>query len=180
MSKIVKRILFVLMPHDFNDTEFLEPYNALQAAGHEVEIAGFGEMPHVGMFGYSIIPHLQLLEMTTQHFDKYDALVIPGGKGSPEYLWNNEELQDVVRYFHDNEKLVAAICYACIVLVQADILMGEQATVYPTDETKEILEEHGVDFVDEECVVLPEVRVITAQGPKNALIFAQAIVNMLD
>lgn len=181
MSKIVKRVLFVLMPNDFNDIEFIEPYEMIQNDGHNVDVAGLKEGSiAVGMFGYEHTPNLVLSEMGTQDFDKYDAIVVPGGKGSTDYLWDNEELQDVLRYFHENEKVVAAICYASIVPVQAELLTNKHATVYPTDEAKAILEEHNVQFVDEECVVLTEERIITSQGPKYAKTFGQAILNLLN
>ena len=180
MSKIVKKILFVLMPLDFQDVEFVEPYTTLKNDGHHVEVAGFNANPAVGTFGYVQKPDYVLGDMTPQDFDTYDALVIPGGKGSTEYLWNNEELQDVVCYFHEQNKLVATICYACIVPAQAEILTNRQATVYPTDEAKAIFKEHQVIFSENECIILPDEKIITCQGPQFAQKFAQAILNFLN
>ncbi|MBY0353381.1 DJ-1/PfpI family protein [Candidatus Babeliales bacterium] len=175
-----KRILFVLMPLDFQDVEFTEPYTMLTAQGYHVDVAGFKPGPARGTQGYEFTPNLLLGDMDTQDFDSYDAIVIPGGKASPQFLWDNEELQDIVRYFHDYEKIVAAICYASIVPVQAGLLQNKDATVYPTDEAKAILEEYDVIFVDSECVVLPEERIITCQGPQAAQTFGQAILNLLE
>jgi len=181
MGKIVKRVLFVLMPNDFQDVEFIEPYEMIIADGHNVDVAGLKERGvAVGSQGYEYKPNLVLSEMSTQDFDHYDAIVIPGGKGSTQYLWDNEELQDDIRYFHENGKIVAAICYAAIVPVQAELLTNKTATVFPTEEAKKILKEHNVIFSDSECVVLPDEKIITCQGPKYARTFGQAILNLLN
>jgi protease I len=181
MSKINKRVLFVLMPNDFQDVEFIEPYNMILAEGHNVDVAGLKQRSiAVGSNGYKHKPNKILFEMGTQDFDNYDAIIIPGGIASPDFLWENEELQDVIRYFHENEKIVATICYASIVPVQAEILTNQHATVFPTEKTKNILEEHDVIFSDEECVVLPGKKIITCQGPTSAKDFGKAILSLLD
>lgn len=180
MSILVKRVLFVLMPNDYQDVEFLEPYEIIKNSGHHATVASLESGICVGTQGHKQVPDIELSDLSTQEFDAFDALVIPGGKGSSEYLWDNEHLQDVVRYFHDNKKIVAAICYAVIVPVQSGLLQGKHATVYPTQEAKSILADYGVFFVDEECVVLSEEKIITAQGPKFAQTFGNAIVNLLQ
>lgn len=179
MSDTKKTILFILMPEKFQDTEFLEPYSMLQKAGHTVKIAGLKPGIATGAFGRQQPVDLVLSTMQHADFDAYDAVVIPGGPGSTLYLWGNKAVQTVVRYFHENKKLVATICYACIVPVQAGLLKGKMATVYPTNEAKEILAEQGVIFSDQGCVVDSGVRIITAQGPKFATMFGQAILDFL-
>ena len=181
MSKIVKRVLFVLMPNDFQDTEFLEPYEMIKNDGHNVDVAGLKSRSiSVGTFGLEHKPNLVLNEMSTQDFDNYDALVIPGGQGCTEYLWDNEKIQDVVRYFHENGKVIAAICHACVVFAQAELLKDKHATVYPSPEALSIYKEHEVVYKDDECIVLPKERIITSQGPKYARIFGNAILNLLQ
>lgn len=180
MSKKDNKILFILMPNDFNDTEFLEPYNLLQEEGYKVDVAGIsGRGIAVGSNGHEHHPNKFISEMRMQDFEHYQALIIPGGAGSPDYLWDNEEIQDIVRYFAENGKLVATICYACIVPVQAEILAGKTITVYPTEETKMILSEHYVSFTDKGCVTLPEEKMIFGQGPSHAQAFAQEIATFL-
>jgi putative intracellular protease/amidase len=179
MKKMQKRVLFVLMPHDFQDIEFLEPYEALASEGHKIDVAGFLDGPAIGSNGYKHEPDFQISDLGASDFDDYDAIVIPGGSASTQYLWDNENLQDIVRYFHENKKLVATICYACIVPVQAEILQNKTATVFPTEESKRILEEHSVNFSDKDCVVLSEEKIITGKGPASARKFSQAIVDAL-
>ncbi len=168
------------MPNDFQDTEFLEPYEMIKNDNHNVDVAGLtSEATAVGAFGLEHKPNKNLAELTPQDFDCYDALVIPGGPGCTEYLWDNELIQDVVQYFHEKEKVVAAICHACVVLAQAELLRGKHATVYPSPEALAIYKEHEVVYKDDGCISLPKEKIVTAQGPAFARVFGQAILNLL-
>ncbi|MFH0898383.1 MAG: DJ-1/PfpI family protein [bacterium] len=180
MSKIIRRVLFLLMPNDFQDTEFLEPYEMINADDHHVDVAGLTSRNIAkGTFGLEFEPNLILSEMTPQDFDLYDALVIPGGQGCAQYLWDNEEVQNIARYFHENDKVIAAICHACVVFAQAELLRNKHATVFPSPEALAIFKTHEVEYKNEACISLPDEKIITCQGPKYARIFGQAILNLL-
>ena len=174
-----KKVLFILMPENYQDLEFNTPYQMLKTKGCLVDVAGLKPGAAKGALGGSFTPNLLLSNLSEADFDKYDAVIIPGGPGSVEYLWDNKKLQDVVKYFNSKGKIVAAICYAVILPVQSGILKGKQATVFPTDEAKAILKNCEVDFVDKGCVVLTDDKIITAQGPKFANEFANEIVKIL-
>lgn len=164
------KILFILMP-EHKKEEFQVPHKMLIDAGHAVDIAGLdASQPE---------PNLMLANLTTNDFEQYDALVIPGGPGSKKYLWGNDQVHDAIKYFHEQHKIIAAICYAVIAVVQTGILRNKHATVYVTDEAKAILEEYGVRFSKDGCVALAPEKIITAQGPPNAQEFGQAIIDML-
>ncbi len=168
------------MPHDYQDNEFLTPYLMLQEAGYTIDIAGFSMEPARGSFGHMQTPTILLTAISAEQIATYAALVIPGGMASPTYLWHNATVQELVRNFHVAGCIIATICYACIVPVQAGILTGKLATVYPTDDSLPILAEHNVTFSNEGCVTLEKERIITAQGPKFAEIFGKAILAMLS
>jgi protease I len=175
-----KKVLFILMPEGYQDLEFNVPYQTLQSKGCVVDVAGLQQGVAKGKLGGSFTPNLLLANLSTSDFDKYDAVVIPGGPGSVQYLWGNKKVQNVVEYFNSKGKVVATICYAVIVPVQAGILKGKKATVFPTDEAKAILKDCGVEFVDNGYVTLTADKIITAQGPKFANEFANEIVKMLS
>lgn len=174
-----KRILCILMPENFQDFEFNVPYLMFNKKEYTVDIAGLAAGVATGAFGLEVTPNFILDNLTHKDFDTYDALVIPGGPGSTTYLWGNKKLQDVVRYFHEQKKIVATICYACIVPVQTGILTGKEATVYPTNEAKAVFKKHGVTFSAQGVVSLADDKIITAQGPTFAKSFGQAIIDML-
>ncbi len=175
-----KKVLFILMPKDYRDEEFYEPFEIIKKAGYKVDVAGFGKGIATGAGGYKQTVNFALKDLTDADFNKYEALVIPGGPGSTKYLWNNKEkLHDVIRYFHNHGKIVAAICYACIAIAQTGILKDKDATVYPTEEAIKIFNDFGVKFKGEGIVTLSEEKIITAQGPKQAKDFGNSIVELL-
>lgn len=166
------------MPN-YRDEEFTIPYEITMGAGHTVDVAGTEPGIIRGSVNHKHKPNLLFSDMHPEDFEKYDALVIPGGPGSTEHLWDNEDLQTIIKKFHASGKIVAAICYAVIPVVQSGILLNKHATVYPTSDAKKILEEYGVRFSKDGCVTLSDSKIITAQGPKQAEDFGNAILKLL-
>jgi putative intracellular protease/amidase len=175
---MAKKVLFILMPEQFQDFEFNVPYQTLVKKGYTVDVAGLREGEAVGNMGLTHTPNLQLAHLKPADFDTYDILVIPGGPGSTTYLWGNKTVLDTARYFHTNKKWVAAICYGAMVPAEAGIT--KQATVYPSDEAKEKFKAYGVTFVDQGVFVDDAHHIITSQGPTYARDFTKAIINALS
>ncbi|MFA5074730.1 MAG: GNAT family N-acetyltransferase [Candidatus Babeliales bacterium] len=174
-----KKVLFILMPKNFRDEEFSVPYNLLKNK-YTVHVAGFTKDIATGVNGYEQKPDLILNDLKNSDFDTYDALVIPGGPGSVEYLWDNKKIQDIIKHFNKNKKLVATICYAVIAQIETETLKNKKATVFPSKEAKDILQKHNVEFVDQGVVILSEEKIITSQGPKFTKEFGQAIIDILE
>lgn len=61
---------------------------------------------------------------------EYDGLYITGGR-APEYLRLDSRVLDLVRYFHNAGKPVAAICHGIQILTAADLVRGRKLTCYP-------------------------------------------------
>ncbi len=175
-----KKVLFVLMPEGYQDFEFNEPYEILKNKGFNVDVAGLRSGIATGKLGGSFTPNLVLTDMSDEDFEKYDALVIPGGPGSVQYLWDNDKLKSTIKYFYENKKLVASICYAVIAVVKTGILKGKKATVFPSDEAKGIFKQEGVEFAEQGCVVDVKDNMITAQSPMFAKEFGRKILEVLE
>jgi len=60
----------------------------------------------------------------------YDGLVLPGGR-APEYLRLNKQVLEIVRYFTDADKPIAAICHAAQLLAAAGVIRGKEVSCYP-------------------------------------------------
>jgi protease I len=75
----------------------------------------------------------------------YDALILPGGR-SPEYLRGDEEVLDMVRYFSDKNKPIAAISHGVQILISADVLEGKRCTGHPSLEKD--ISNAGAEWVD--------------------------------
>jgi protease I len=62
--------------------------------------------------------------------ENFDALVLPGGR-APEYIRLNDRVIEIVKYFSQNKKPIAAICHGPQILVAADAVSGYELTAYP-------------------------------------------------
>lgn len=62
--------------------------------------------------------------------EKYDALVIPGGR-APEYLRLNPKVLELVREFNAAKKPIASICHGAQILAAAGVVKGHKISCYP-------------------------------------------------
>jgi len=137
-----KRILMLV--GDFGeDYEIMVPFQALQAVGHTVHavcpdkqsgdaiataIHDFeGQQTYSEKRGHNFTLNASFAEVRPE---QYDALVIPGGR-APEYLRLNPRVIEIVRYFFDQHKPVAAICHGAQILAAAKVLEGRRCAAYP-------------------------------------------------
>lgn len=174
MAPAVRRILFVIAPERFRDEEFLEPKRALEAAGHAVTVASTRKGTATGMLGARVPVGMTLSEVDP---DAFDAIVIAGGAGSPDHLWNCAPLEAAIRSLHAAGKPVAAICLSGAVLARAGVLSGRRATVYPAPRAVLELKRGGATYVEEPVVT--DGNLLTASGPEAAPAFGAALVQLL-
>ncbi|RLG22638.1 hypothetical protein DRN72_01350 [Methanosarcinales archaeon] len=168
------KVVMVIAPHDFRDEELFVPKNILEENGVDVVVASTQKKEAVGMLGAKITPDIMISEIDPNEFD---AIVIVGGIGSREYLWNNTELHEIIREFYKQNKTIAAICISPVVLAHAGVLDQMNATVFPDTECIVEIERCGATYVREPVVVSDNI--ITADGPKSAEAFGREILKSL-
>ena len=137
-----KQILMLV--GDFGeDYEIMVPFQALQAVGHTVhavcpdrksgDFVATAIHDFEGHQTYSEKPgHRFVLNATFGELppERYDGLVIPGGR-APEYLRLNPRVIETVRHFFDRKKPVASICHGAQLLAAAKVLEGRRCSAYP-------------------------------------------------
>jgi protease I len=137
-----KRILMIM--GDFaEDYETMVPFQALLMVGHTVHavcpnkksgdkiktaVHDFeGDQTYTEKPGHSFALNATFDQIKPE---KYDALVLPGGR-APEYLRLDPRVLQLVRHFFETNKPVAAICHAMQILAAAGVLKGRNCTAYP-------------------------------------------------
>ena len=104
----------------------------------------------------------------------FDAIVFVGGIGVIEY--NNDPIaHSIAQQAIQQNKTLAAICLAPVILANAGVLEGKQATVLGGAEK---LKRKGCTYVDEPVVV--DGAIITANRPSAAEEFAKEIITALS
>ena len=163
-------LMNVLVPlvNGFEEIEVISTVDVLRRAGLKVVIAGMPGTMLIGDNGIKIIADKRLDDINPEEFQ---AIVLPGGSGSPT-LGKSNKVMEIVRDFNSKNKLIAAICHSPLLLAGAGLLDGRRATVYPGKE-RELPKPRG------ERVVV-DGNIITSQGPGTAMEFALKIVEALS
>ncbi|MEK7459978.1 MAG: DJ-1/PfpI family protein [Patescibacteria group bacterium] len=171
-------IVYVIAKNGFRDEEYFIPREVLEAEGHTVVTASNERAGAVAVGFHGGEAHIDahIADMKTAEFD---AVVFAGGPGAVENL-DNEESYLLIREAVAAGKLLGAICIAPTILAKAGVLRGKRVTVWtsPTDKSPiAILENNGALYTD--APVVEDGSIITANGPKAARAFGEALVARL-
>ncbi len=176
MADLSQARVLMLATDGFENDELFKPRQALLDAGAQVSLASITTDPirgeKDGEKADSITPDLTIDDVDT---DDYDALVLPGGVGNPDKLRMQERAIEIISEFMEDEKIVAAICHAPWLLVEADVVDGRQLTSWPSIRTD--LQNAGADVVDEPVVI--DANLITSRKPDDIPAFNEAIIAAL-
>lgn len=170
-----KKVLFVICQENYRDEELADPREEVAAAGAAVELAAREKAPAKGMLGAVETPGVRIRDAKARD---YDAVVAVGGRGTPEHLWNDEDLHRLLREAKEAGKVVGGICLSGATLAVAGVLKGVEATCYVTDASKREMAKGGAIFVEKPVVVSG--RIVTANGPLAAREFGKALVSALS
>ncbi len=165
-------LLIFLPARQFNDQEFLTVNHSLKKNHFGVFIASDTAWMCEGINGLKVKPDINILNV---HVRNFSGIILIGGSGAREYR-NNQQLNRIIKKFKDEEKIVAAICSAPVILAQAGILRNISATCFYEDKSELI--NAGADF--KQSPVICRKNIITAEGPKASADFADAIINRLN
>ncbi len=159
MSKIA-----IFLAEGLEEIEGLTVVDILRRAGVEVTtVAVSGKMEVTGGHGITILAD-KLFENVD--FAEVDGVVLPGGMPGTTNLMNHGGVNEVIKQFAKEQKLVAAICAAPSVLGQAGLLKGKHATSYPG------FEEQLTGAVVSADKVVRDGNIVTSRGMGTAIPFA--------
>ena len=174
------KILFIIAQKDFRDEEFFIPKDVLKS--FEQEVASITTNTAVGALGGETIPDIDLgTALENIKTGAYRAVIFVGGAGAKEYFADKTAL-DIARAAGESSavKALAAICIAPLILAKARVLEGKKATVWDDGQGTQvkILEDAGAVYVAEDVVA--DGKLITANGPKAAKKFGEAVLRKLS
>ncbi|MCD6097411.1 DJ-1/PfpI family protein [bacterium] len=166
------KIAMIIAPNDFRDEEYLVPKRIFEEAGYEVVTFSETTAVSIGMLGAKVTPDKKLADLRPEEFDAVDFV---GGVGSTFY-WDDTVALKVASSAYERGKVVAAICLAPVILANAGLLSGKNATVFKSAKGKLI--EKGAKYTAADVEVAG--RIITGNGPSAAKKFAEAIIKALE
>ena len=165
------KVLMIIAPERFRDEELFVTKEELEKAGHETVIASIAKGICPGSRGGFATATLTLAEAQTEN---YDAVVFVGGGGSKLYFSNEEALR-IAKEMYKRKKVVAAICLAPVILANAGVLKGKDATVAGTE--AKTIESKGAKYTGPGVTV--DGNIVTGNAPKSSRLFGQKINELL-
>ena len=173
MPRIEESKVLIIATHGFEQSELETPRDQLKDRGAEVHVASLDGEPIKGWdgddWGRTVPADLKLGDVD---LGAYDALVLPGGQINPDILRVEDSVLNAVKTFHDAGKVIAAICHAPWILVEAGVLKGRKATSYKSIKTD--VKNAGAEWVDE--TVVADQGIVTSRNPNDLDAFVSKIV----
>jgi len=158
----------VIMKDGFEELEALGIVDMARRLDIQCHIIGFGEEYITGSNKVQIKADLMFDQMD----DQYDAIVLPGGPGALT-LREDERVIELVKAYHQQNKVIGAICAAPIILEKAGVIAGKNITCYPTvkDEIKSANYQDTTTQIDG--------NIVTGNGPAATFTFAFSVLETL-
>lgn len=160
--------ILMLMVDGFEDVEAIATMDVLTRGGDEVipvSLMGRNEV-------YSKVFPMVKTNFTIQDVDyeKFDALIIPGGPGSFKIMPSLPIVNEIIEYFAEEHKLIAAICAAPHLVGKLGLLKNKNFTVHPGFEDQ-VINGHYL----RNCGVVRDGDFITAKSMYYSIEFGLAI-----
>ena len=162
---------YVFFADGFEEIEAFTCVDVMRRAGLNVEMVSV--TPDEIVTGAHDVPVLCDCNVVNCDFFDADLVLLPGGMPGAATLDKCEELRKLLLRFAEEQKPIAAICAAPMVLGKLGLLKGKKATCYPDFE--QYLE--GAD-----CTGAPVERdgnIITGKSPAAAMEFALTIIDLI-
>ncbi|VFU07640.1 type 1 glutamine amidotransferase domain-containing protein [Methylocella tundrae] len=177
MPTIREAQILILATNGFEQSELMVPLRKLREAGASVRIAapqgpairGWNEKE----WGESVSVDLSLDSVRSADFH---CLILPGGVMNPDSLRTNDDAIDVIVDFLNAGKIVAAICHAPWLLIEAGAVEGRELTSYPSIRTD--VENAGGQWIDKPVVI--DDSIITSRSPKDLDAFIATIIEQIE
>lgn len=173
ISDAAKNRRFLCFVEDiYEDLELWYPKLRLREAGGEVVVAGpeAGRTYH-GKHGYPCLADASIRDM---HAGDFHGVLLPGGF-SPDKLRRDPKLLDLIREFHAEQKLIAAICHGGWMAISAGVYRGVQVTGSPG--IKDDLVNAGAIWQDAPVVV--DRHFVSSRKPDDLPDFCRGIFQVL-
>ena len=168
------KTVLALLTEGTEEMELVISVDVLRRAGVNVTVAGLGA-DKLYKCSRGVLLNCDCTLDDALSKGPYDVVLLPGGPGHKSFS-ESEKVGSILKEQEKNDRLIAAICAAPVVLKAHNVCLGKKVTCYPS--VKDQMIEGGVyTYVDNKVVV--DGKLITSQGPGTAYDFALAVIEQL-
>ena len=164
----------VIIADDFEDSEYTDPVDAFEKAGHKTVNIGI-EAGQTVKGKKKQTPVTIDMAAADASANEFDALLIPGGY-SPDKLRAFDAPVAFARDFMASGKPVFVICHGPQLLITADTLRGRKITGYKSITAD--IKNAGARFTDEEVVV--DGNLVSSRHPGDLPAFIRESMKLLS
>jgi len=159
----------IIVGNGVEELEAVAPIDVLRRAGIQVTVASITDSRRLTGRNNIVLEADMLLSEVSGSFD---AIVIPGGPGVKE-VRAETGVMELLKKQAESGRLVAAICAAPTVLLDAGLLKDRRYTAHfgVADELPEIIED---------APVVVDGNIVTSRGAGTALDFGLTLVELLE
>lgn len=163
----------LLLANGFEDVEALATFDVLKRSGLDIRLASVEDT--LELHTQSGIKMFAMQTLKETNLDMFDFLIIPGGKAVFQRLDHLESVTTTIKYFSEENKLIAAICAAPHLLGKLGILQDKNYVCYPNCNDRIL----GGNLLKDKHVVL-DGNIITGRAMALSIEFALAIIEKLQ
>lgn len=159
----------VLLPlaTGFEEVEAVSLIDLLRRGGVEVRIAHLDGELTLGANGITIKAETSIKHVVSEDFD---MILLAGGWDNAYALRDSSRVQELIKEFQSEGKIIGAMCASVVALKEANVL-GSTYTCYPA--AKDEVNHEG--YRDDKAVVT-DGNIMTSRGPGTALCFGLEII----
>lgn len=158
----------ILLADGFEEVEALTVSDVMRRAGVTCDLVSMKD-EYVRSSHNVIIKSDKIFEADME----YDMVVLPGGLPGATNLRDDERVIEYLKKQNCENKLIAAVCAAPIVLGKAGLTNGKNITSYPGYED----ELPGCKYCED--IVVVDGNIITSRGPATTMKFAYTLLEVL-
>jgi protein deglycase len=164
----------ILLTDGFEEMEAVAPIDVLRRAGVQVSVIAVGsDLVVTGRNGI-VLKAEELFKSGIFSTHQYDVIIVPGGPGHVA-LKDNSEVLKALKTQSEEQKWIAAICAAPLVLQSAGLLDAQPAITGHTS-----IQQSLPWIQEQEAVVVDHSHcLITSRGAGTATSFALTIIEVL-
>lgn len=130
-------MVYMFLADGFEEIEALCPLDLLRRAGVNVTTVGVGAKVIRGSHGIEVIADITTFEAEKMlSKNPSDMVILPGGMPGTLNLQADPTVNLFIKNAFDDNKYIAAICAAPMILGELGLLEGKEAVVYPGFEDK--------------------------------------------
>lgn len=164
-------MVYLFLANGFEEIEAITPIDLLRRAGIDVTTVSIGGFAVHG--AHEILIEADTLLEKIALDDETEGIILPGGLRGTQNLMESEELDEIIKFCGENNKMIAAICAAPTILAEKGLLKDKKATCFPGLEDKM----HDAIVVSDDVVVSNNI--ITAKAAGASFLFSAAIIEYL-